>query len=100
MVNDPVMPDTNTGTALLVVELFPNWPMPLPPQHFTVASAISAHECLVPDVTLTADEPGESPLMPETDTGTGLLVVEPLPNCPSRLYPQHFTVASAISAHE
>jgi hypothetical protein len=85
MVNDPVISDTNTGTELLMVELFPNWPAPLLPQHLTVASAINAHEWMVPDVSPTADKSGESPLMPETETGTKLLVVEPLPNCPSWL---------------
>ena len=38
----PAKPLTATGTRLLVVELFPSWPVEFQPQHWTPPAAVSA----------------------------------------------------------
>jgi hypothetical protein len=76
------MPDTATGVELFVVELLPSCPEEFQPQHFTVPSAIKAQELSNPTLTLTAVEEPELASIPETDTGTELLVVELLPKLP------------------
>jgi hypothetical protein len=97
---NPEIPDTNTGEELLVVELFPSWPEKFAPQHWTVPSAITAHEWEPPVLTLTAVVSGDSPVMPHTGTGTELFVVELLPNWPTSFLPQHRALPLAITAHE
>jgi hypothetical protein len=49
---------------------------------------------------LTAVLAGVNPVIPDTNTGTELSVVEPSPNSPESFLPQHRTVPSAITAHE
>jgi len=41
-----------------------------------------------------------APVTPDTTTGTGEVVVVPLPNCPEVLKPQQLIVPPANSAHE
>jgi hypothetical protein len=55
---------------------------------------MSAHECQRPVLTLTTVVAGVSPVMPETGTGTRLLLLF------QAEFPQHFAVPSAITAHE
>jgi hypothetical protein len=74
------MPTTDTGTELSVVELSPNSPYALLPQHLTVPSAITAHTCVYPEAMLTAVDAAADPVMPDTGTETKLSVVELLPN--------------------
>jgi hypothetical protein len=81
--SNPVMPDTKTGTELLVVRPLPNSPAPFLPQHLAVPFAITAHEWKKSAVMLTAVVPGVNPFMPETKTGTRLSTFELLPNSPS-----------------
>jgi hypothetical protein len=48
-----VSPTTFTGTVLLTIEPFPNWPFSLSPQHFTLPEAVSAQVWLFPAATAT-----------------------------------------------
>jgi hypothetical protein len=90
----PVEPVTATGILELVTVLFPNWPDPFAPQHFTVPAESSAHEWLVPvAIALT-------PVKPVTATGILELVTVLLPSWPDPFAPQHFTVPAVSSAHE
>src|SRR5262245_484960 len=71
----------------------PTW---FPPQHLTPPSAVSAQVWL-PPATIAA-----TPLVsPATSVGAGtgvLLPDAPLPTCPLRLPPQHFTPPPVVSA--
>jgi hypothetical protein len=53
---------------------FPNWPLPLLPQHLAVPFANNAHECDPPAEIATAV------VRPLTTTGVDELVVVPFPN--------------------
>ncbi|MDP9334930.1 MAG: hypothetical protein M3Q30_16695, partial [Actinomycetota bacterium] len=90
-------PVTTTGVDALVNVPFPNWPEPFKPQHFAVPLANNAHEWALPALIATALVPA---LKPFTATGFDALVVEPLPNWPEPLPPQHFTLPLANSEHE
>jgi len=96
----PSMTNTETGTELLLVESLPNWPASFKPQHFTVPSAMTAHECLYPPTTLTAVVAGEDPSIPVTGTATTVCVVEPLPNWPLAFQPQQVAAPSTITAQK
>jgi hypothetical protein len=97
---NPPIPTTDTGILEPVVELLPNWPSSLLPQHFALPSAITAHDELSPVLTLTAVRAGVNPSITTTSTGIVESPAELLPNWPSSLLPQHFTVPPNISAHE
>jgi hypothetical protein len=71
-----VIPETFTGTRLLVELLLPSWPLLLSPQHCTVPLASSAQVWLEPVEIDVAD------VMEDTLTGVILLVMLLLPNCP------------------
>jgi hypothetical protein len=77
-------PVTETGVKESVVELFPNCPLSLAPQHFT-APDTTAHAWLLPtDIAVTPDD------KPVTETGEKDCIVDPLPSCPLSFAPQHF----------
>ena len=78
---------TSTGARRSVVELSPNCPLELSPQHLTVPDCITAHECAIPEAT------NETPLVkPKTSVGDGSeFTFDPEPIWPSLLSPQHFT---------
>src|SRR5437868_2603097 len=85
---------TLTGTLLSPFELLPSWPLLLYPQHLAVPSASRAQvEYSSPASTSTAF------LIPTTFTGTLLGLLEPSPNCPSVLSPQHHTRPLMSTAH-
>ena len=62
------MPDTATGLGLGVLLPLPSWPLPLLPQHSSVAALVMAQVFSVPAATIVA------PVMPDTATGLGLEV--------------------------
>ena len=95
----PVIPETGTGTELLMVVPLPNWPLEFSPQQRAVPSAITAHELDAPVLTLTAVVAAVAPEMADTNTGTFLSMVVPSPTVPWELKPQQRTVPSAIRAH-
>jgi hypothetical protein len=88
------IPLTVTGTRLLAVLLFPSWPKLLTPQHWTVPFASRA-QVWTPAAAIEIDV---AVVMPETVTGTRLLVVLLFPSWPELLIPQHWTVPLANSA--
>src|SRR5450432_2732622 len=79
-----------TGAALAVPPTSPLW---LSPQHITVPPEMTAQVWMLPAATDMAA--AESP---ETATGTGELVVFPVPSSPSRLPPQQAIVPSVLIA--
>jgi hypothetical protein len=92
-VTPDVKPETETGVNEAVVEPSPNWPLSLAPQHFTPPET-TAHEkpelLIIP--LLPATDTAVTPdVKPETETGVNEAVVEPSPNWPLSLAPQHFT---------
>ena len=74
-------------------ESMSSWWRPCPSTS-RLPSPISAHACAKPPVIATTF------VRPLTATGVEELVNVPLPNCPSKLPPQHLTVPAANSAHE
>jgi hypothetical protein len=77
---DPLGPDTDTGTELSTKELSPRAPLMFQPQQAAVPSTITAHVWKVPALTLTAVIELFSPSIPVTSTGIRLSVVDPSPN--------------------
>ena len=84
---------TSTGTKLLVVLPLPSCPYSLLPQHLTAPPLVMAQLWALP--ALMAVTPLFSPV---TSTGTGLVVVLPLPSCPVSLVPQHLTAPPLVRA--
>ena len=78
----------------------PSWPELLSPQQRTVPSPMTAQEVEPAESALIAVVDADSPVMPETKTGTELPAALPSPNCPAKFEPQHCTVPAAITAHE
>ena len=89
-----VIPDTVTGVLLSLVFPLPKLPQLLRPQHLTVPSAMTAHECHRLGATFVAF------VMPFTETGYERCVLVPSPNCPKSLKPQHATPPCVVTAHE
>ena len=75
-----VSPNTSTGVWRSVVELSPNPPRELWPQHFIPPDESSAHELELPVVMAVTGL-----VSPETVTGVRLWVVVPSPNSPTWL---------------
>jgi hypothetical protein len=89
-----VMPDTVTGTRLSTVLLLPSWPKLFTPQHRIVPLASNA-QVWTPPLAIEIDV---ADVIPETVTGTRLLVVLLLPSCPELFFPQHWTLPLASRA--
>ena len=66
------------------------------PQHLRVLSVSNAQEWYPSAAAVTA----VALEMPETVTAVVLVVVEPSPNCPLLLFPQHLRVLSVSNAQE
>src|SRR5437899_2298789 len=92
----PSIPTTATGTVEMLLKVpSPRCPESPTPQHCTVPSPSSAHECASPLTTLVAL------VRSLTGTGTEELVKlpSPLPSCPKLFRPQHCTVPSGRRIH-
>src|SRR6185436_4550939 len=77
-------PGTCTGDRCVVVVPSPSWPWKFEPQQKTAPSARAAHACPPPTFRSTM-----APRPTAALTGVRLDVVEPLPNVPAELSPQH-----------
>ena len=86
---EPVRPavETATGTLLSVVELLPNWPYVLPPQHQAEPLSRRAQVWTLPAEMAVNFEP-DRPVV-DTAMGTLLSVVTPLSPSPVDREPQH-----------
>ena len=88
------MPETSTGVVLSIVLPSPSCPLPFLPQHITLPSVSTTHECSCPAAMLVAL------VMPETSTGAVRSMVVPSPSWPPPFLPQHFTFPFDNKAHE
>src|SRR5664279_3202019 len=89
----PVSPATGTGVGRFVVPPLPNSPSAPYPQACTVLSVSSAYPANPPAATAVT-----TPVNLDIGTGTGLLSVQPLPNCPYDPDPQAHAGLAVLGA--